>query len=112
MIAFVAIAMVIIPSMVVLNINGGQSTVRQQQGSLALTMAEAGIENAMMRLLRDNTYAGETLVIDGNTVTTSVTGTTIKTVLATGSAGVYRRTVEITASNSAGILDIITWREK
>jgi len=113
MITFIAIAMAIIPSMVLLNINAGQGTIRAQEGEQALAYAQTGAEDALVRLLRDKNYAGETLVIGSGTVSISVAGNdTLKTVLATGSAGVYRRTVEMIVSQDTGTWVIQSWEQK
>src|SRR5690349_4800975 len=55
-------------------------------GEQALDNAESGAENALRQLLRDPSYAGETVTFASGTATISVTGTTVKTIVSEGAS--------------------------
>ncbi len=112
LIVFVAMAMTVISSAVTTNVINSVSTTRSQEGEVALNVAESGIENAMLRLLRDSSYTGETLAIGSDTATITVTGTNPKTIVSTGTVGAYKRTITVTATENAGVLEITSWSEQ
>lgn len=78
----------------------------------ALEVAEGGAENAIIRLLRDTQYAGETIPLDGGEAVISVSGTTDKTIRSVGNVGNFSRTIEVVAQFSAdGVLSVVSWQE-
>lgn len=77
----------------------------------ALTIAESGIENAAIRLIRDPNYLGEDLTIGSGVATIIVTGNTEKTVTSIGRVGNFQRKVEALINNGQK-LEIIQWKEK
>ena len=92
----------------IINTQGNSSYVN---GQAALANAEAGVENALLRLERDPSYSGETMTLTAGSVTTTVSGTTTKTITAIGSAGSFKRTVTATAAYSGDTITLTTWAE-
>lgn len=88
-----------------------QASGAYQNTELTLQIADSGVENAMLRILRNPTYAGETLTVDSGTTTITVTGTTTKTITSVGAVGNLRRTVTATATLSNDILTLTSWAE-
>ena len=84
---------------------------RTQEGILTDEMAESGAENALLRLLRDPSYTGETLTIDTGTVTVVVTGAATKTITSTATSGNFVRKVQVVAGYTNGIFSITSWQE-
>jgi hypothetical protein len=83
---------------------------KMQQGIVAYDVAESGMENAIIRFLRDpDNYTGETLVtVEGNAVVTvSVDKTTITSV---GTSGNFKRAVQAQV-NYGDSLSVNSWKE-
>lgn len=111
MVCFTVIAATIIGSTVLISIATNNASGKTQEGAVAYDIAESGIENALLRLLRNPSYTGETLVVGQGTAVVIVTGTNPKTIVSQGIQGMYRRTLQAIASDSAGILTVTSWRE-
>lgn len=79
--------------------------------SKSYLLAESGIEDAVLNLLRNPDYTGGTLTLDSNDITIEVTGTNPKTITATVVFNNTKRTLEITALYSENNLQITSWRE-
>lgn len=111
LLVFMAIAMTVTSAAVVMMIVGSTAASRYEQGQIAYATAESGAENALLRLLRDPNYAGETLTIGSATATITVTGTDPKTVTSTGASGGFTRQVQVVAGYTSGILTVTSWSE-
>lgn len=72
---------------------------------------EGGVENAILNILRNPSYAGGTLVVDGLTVTTTVTSGTQTTILATATNGTYRQRYRVVLERVSGVLTIVSWQQ-
>lgn len=103
--------MTIVSSAVALIVSNTRNASRLELGFEALSIAEGGAENAILRLLREPSYTGETLTIGSGTAVITVTGTTTKTIVSTGTAGNYQRKIQITAGYTNNILTINSWKE-
>lgn len=76
-----------------------------QQGIIAYEIAQAGAENAKLRLLRDPNYTGESLNVgNGNAVVQVTNSGDEYTILSQGKLGNFMRQIQITASYSANLL--------
>ena len=95
------------------SINGS----KQQQGELAYQVAESGIENALIRVLRTPppTYIGETLVVGNGTatITATVSGTAIDPFVidSKGQVGNFTRQIEVKTQYQNNLLQIVSQRE-
>lgn len=105
---FMAISLAIITGVVVVVLNNATSTSSVDQGTTAYYIAETGAENALLRLIRDPSYAGETMNVDGGSVVIVVNSGTI-TSTATFSNTI--RKVQIQTSNTNNQLNITSWKE-
>lgn len=74
-------------------------------------LAESGVEDAILNLLRNPNYAGGTLTLDSNDITIVVTGTNPKTIAVTVEFNNTKRTLAVTALYSENNLQITSWRE-
>lgn len=108
---FMGIAMVLIPTAVSAVLTSADQSSLQMMATDALIVAESGAENALLRLLRDPSYTGETLTVGGGTATITVTGTTSKTILSQGRVGGSVRTVQVVTQTVDGILSVASWSE-
>ncbi len=94
---------------VALAISTTRDTTTMTLGERALTVAESGAENGVLRLLRDPSYTGEAnLPIGPGSATIGVIGNTITS---TGVVGNMVRTVQVTVGTVAGRLSVTGWQE-
>mgnify|MGYP001578594829 CR=1 FL=1 len=112
LISFIAIGLTIISSSIFVNMIQSNTTTEVQSGSSALNVAESGVENAMLRLLRNPNYTGETLSVDSGTSVTSVSGTGPWIIISTGEVGEFKRTLRVVVSDSGGTLVVTSWKEQ
>ncbi len=90
-----------------------------EQGEIARTMAETGIERAILQILRtDGAYTSEILTNanipeweDGWKVEITATGSSNLVIDSTAQAGKYVRRVEVTASYVDNELVLNSWKE-
>jgi len=99
-------------AMVLVNSLGGT---KQQQGEVAYEIAQSGADNGLLRLLRDPTYTGETVMLGNGSATISVTGngsvTTPFVILSKGATGTYLREVQVTATYQNSLLAVLSRKE-
>ena len=74
-------------------------------------LAESGIEDAILNLLRNQTYTGSTLTVNGSDITINVTGTNPKTITSTVEFNNTKRTIEVIVLSTENNLPINSWRE-
>ncbi len=108
---FMVIGITITSAAVMMTVVNSQNATKFQEGLVAYQIAESGAENAIIRLLRDPNYTGETLTVGVGTATITVTGTTTKTIVSAGVNGNYLRQVQVVASYVNNALTISSWQE-
>lgn len=108
---FVIIAITIAASAVVVTVVNTQSTSILEQSNQAYTMAEAGAENALLRLLRDQSYSGETFVLSGININVIVTGSAQKIIISQASVGQFLRKVQVIGTFTNNDLTVQSWKE-
>lgn len=108
---YMIIAITLTTTAVAVVVSNSLSVTRSEQGAHALELADAGAENAIVRLLRSTSYAGEVLTIGQGSATVTVSGTTTKTIRSVGSVSGFSRTVEVVATLTNGILTVSSWQE-
>lgn len=96
-------------AMVLTNSLGGT---KLQQGSIAYQIAESGIENAKLRLLRDPAYSGETLPVGNGTAVIQVTSSGGNyTITSTGTIGNFVRQIRVLATYNNNLLTVTSQSE-
>lgn len=108
---FAVVAMIVITAAVALTIATAQANWQLNQGQQALHVAEAGAENAMLRLLRNPGYTGETLTLPDGTATIAVTGTNPKIITVTGRSGTALRRIVVNVGEVNGVMSVQSWQE-
>ena len=87
----------------------------QQQGEVAYQIAQSGAENAMLRILRNPSYTGETLTVGGGTATVVVTGSGTGAdpyvIVSTGTLGTFVRKVQVQATYVNNLLQVTSQKE-
>jgi Tfp pilus assembly protein PilX len=108
---FVVVSLIIVSAAVLLVVDSTVITTNQQVGTTAVSIAESGAENAMLRLLRNPSYTGEVLTVGSGTATITVTGSAPITIRSIGRISDFERTVEVTAIRQSGVLTVTSWKE-
>ena len=108
---FVLISLTITTGAIIIIIANSLSVSKFQEGTLVYYAAESGVENALLRLLRDPNYTGETLTIGSETAVITVSGNNPKTVVSVGQNGNFKRTVQAQMNYSNGYYTFSNWKE-
>lgn len=111
LLVFVVITIAITSSAVSILVVNSLSVQKFQQGIIAKNLADSGVENALLLLLRDPNYAGETLPIGADTVTISVTGASTKTIESTARSSDIVSKVQAVVDYINNELVIQSWKE-
>lgn len=111
LLVIVVVAIIITSASVVIVYNNTQAAGRFEQGTETYYVAESGLENALLRLLREPNYTGETLNVDNGTAVIQVTGTNPIIVTSQGTMGNYQRIIQVKAVYNNNILTINSWKE-
>lgn len=112
LLVFMAIGLIVTSAAIILVLVNSTSASRFQLSNTALSTAESGAENAMMRMLKDPSYVGETLAIGEDGVATiTVTGTNPKTINVVGQLLSESRTVEVVYALAGGVWSVTSWKE-
>lgn len=78
MLTYMIIAIVVTTASITLVLNSSSGTDKIYQGANSLDIAESGAETAMIKLLRNPNYTGETLTVGGGQAVITITGTSPK----------------------------------
>jgi hypothetical protein len=101
LLSFMVMAVTLTSAVTMITIANATGSSKYSLGQEALNVAETGADNALLRLARDPAYTGETLTVGLGTATITVSGTTTKTITSVGLVNGFRRTIVVTASQSA-----------
>lgn len=77
----------------------------------SLMVAESGVENAILRLLRDPSYTGEVMEIEDGRAEVTVTNAGTILINSTGIVGRTSRTVTVELIRELGVWRVISWKE-
>lgn len=81
-------------------------------GLMAHSAAESGIENAILRLIRDPAYVGETVTIASQQrADVSIAGVSPQIITSVGIAGGVRRKTQAAVQYTSGMLTIVSWKD-
>lgn len=108
---FVVVATIVTSAAIIMLVVNLTTTNKYQQGMFAYYIAESGAENALLRLLRDPSYTGETMTVGTGTATITVSGASEKTIKSEGRIGNFERILEVQTNFSNNIFTITSWRE-
>lgn len=108
---FMIIAITITTAAVIIIASRSLATSKFEEGEIAKTYAESGVENAILRLIRNPGYTGETLTISDGSAEISVTGTNPKVINVIGKSHNIFRTLQIQAAYNNNVLTVTSWKE-
>jgi type II secretory pathway component PulK len=105
---FMTISLTIITGVVIVVLNNATATTSVEQRNVAYYAAESGAENALLRLIRDPNYTGETLIVDQGTVVIQINNGTI---ISTATVANVIKKVQIQTLNTNNQLTVTSWKE-
>lgn len=105
------IAIVVTTASIALVVNSSKGTDKVYQGANSLDIAESGAETAMIKLLRDPNYSGETLSVGSGQAVITITGTNPKTIVSKGTLNNFTRTIQVIVDTSNNTLTATSWKE-
>lgn len=109
---FTMIATTVTGAAVVILLVNSLSGAKYQQGTVAYQIAQAGVENAKLRLLRNPSYTGETLDVGNGTAEITVTQNGSNyTILSQGTIGNFMRQIQVEATYSNNLLVVTSTEE-
>ncbi len=111
LLTYMIIAIVVTTASIALVINSSKGTDKIYQGANSLDIAESGAETAMIKLLRDPNYTGETLTVGSGQAVITITGTNPKTILSKGTLNNFTRTIQVIVDTSNNTLTATSWKE-
>ncbi|MEI6533160.1 MAG: hypothetical protein WCO06_04960 [Candidatus Roizmanbacteria bacterium] len=113
LLVFMVVVITVTSASVAMMLTNSLAGSTMQRGTLVLYASESGAENAIMRLLRNPNYAGETMTIDGINVVIGVNTptTTLKVITSTATLNGIKRVLEVQLLNTDGIFGINSWKE-
>jgi hypothetical protein len=110
LLVFMTVAITISTAAAMLLVGAQKTTTSLELSTAAYGVAESGMENALMQILRNPDYAGETLTVGDGIATISATGQG-SVITSTGRVGNYVRTIRVNAGFVENILTISSWQE-
>ena len=109
---FVLMAMTFaVTAILMLVVNSGSITAFES-GIEVRQLADSGTENALLSLIRDPFYTGESYVVEDTNITITVAGSGTKTIIVRASRGEVQRTVEVLANYTDNVLRVASWKEE
>ncbi len=76
-----------------------------------LRSAESGANEALLRIVRDPNYTGETLTVADSTVTITVAGSSTKTITIASTDGTFRHQLQLITQEVNGIMTLQSWTQ-
>ena len=111
LLTYMVIAVIVTTASIALVINSSKGTDKVYQGANSLDIAESGAETAMIKLLRDSNYAGETLTVGNGQAIITVTGTNPKTIVSKGTLNNFTRTIQVIVNTTNNTLTATSCKE-
>jgi hypothetical protein len=108
---FMIIALTITSAAIAMIVINTRTTGKFALGTVAYYAAESGAENAILRLLRNPNYSGETMAVGDGSAVITVSGVDPKTITSVGVVGDARRTIQVVAGYTNNILTVSSWKE-
>lgn len=112
LIVIVSFAMTVIATVSAVMDSNMFNTSALAESRAALMVAESGMENALIRILRNPSYSGETLPVGGGSATINLSGSGPIIITSQGRLGNHLRTVEVSVGYSGGMMTVTNWHEK
>lgn len=115
LIFFTIIATTVTTAAVLVIATNSISGARFQEGAITYQIAQSGADNALVRLLRNPSYTGETVSVGSGNAIITVTGTgTVPDpyiIVSKGQKGFYTKQIQVTATYVNDQMNVISQKE-
>src|SRR3989344_8272621 len=111
LLVFIATATIITAGATTVTLINSQSGSKFSLAQETLEVAEAGADNAILRILRNPSYAGEILTVGAGTATITVSGSSTRTIDSTGQIGNFERKIRVVGTFTNNTFTITSWSE-
>lgn len=111
LLVFAVVGMIVVTGAVAVMIINMSTTTTFALGDETYQLAEAGVENGILRFLRNSNYTGETLPIGNGSATITVSGNPTVTITSEGVIGNDHRRLQVVGTYSNNIFTITSWTE-
>lgn len=113
LLVFVSSAIIVTSGAVIVAVTNVQSTTRLSRSETVFQVAQAGVEEATIQILRNPSYtvSDALLSIGEGTATINVSGTTTKTIISEGSIGTIKRKIQVTGDMADNTFAVTDWQE-
>lgn len=108
---FIIIGVTITTAAAVVLLGNNSTTSTVEQGTTAYYAAESGIESALVTLLRNPAYTGETMSVGNATVIIQVTQGNPIVITATGTYANTLRKIQAKVVYNNNTLSVMSWKE-
>lgn len=112
--AVIAISTVLVSSLMTNSLISANSSLKLRQSNQMINNTDSYMQNAIIRLIRDPNYIGETLTLDNGRVIIEVTGNNPKSILVksinTQNDILSRLTLQVNIDNY-GVITVSGWKE-
>lgn len=108
---FTIVSITIISTVAIVTLTQAKTTNIKVMSEATYFYAESGVEEALVRLLRNPTYSGGNLSIDQALITIQVTGVNSKIITSVATYLGIKRTIQVDVDYSNNILRVISWKE-
>ena len=109
---FVIISVTITSGAIIVILLNSRDVTQISQYGTCRAIAETGVENALLRLLRNPGYTGEVMSLDGGSANVQVamsSGT--YTITSAATLGSYHDTIQVVAIETNDVMSISSWKE-
>lgn len=113
MVIILAVGILIVSTTALVGIDDLEIGFSQEAGSQAILAAESCAEEAMLRLSRNNSYTGGSLMVGESSCIIAVTGTSCGscTIDVVSTRDNFTRNVQVGVTVSGSSIDITSWEE-
>lgn len=111
LLVFTVVALTITTATVAIIVANTQGSMSFQEGIITKSASESGIENALMTLIRNPNYTGETITINNIQVEITISGTDVKTITSTAQTNHFKKTTQVIAGYTNNMLTVSSWKE-
>ena len=111
LLVFIVIALTVTTTGTYLLIDNMKRTAAVGGAYQAQLFAESSLENALLQLLRNPNYSGETLTLDDSTATIEVSGDSLKQISVQVESAGFSRRYQVLGLDDIGVLEVQSWKE-
>jgi hypothetical protein len=112
--AVIAVSIVLVSSLMMNSLISADSSLKLRQSSIAISAADSYMQNALIKIIRDPNYTGETLTLDNGRVIIEVTGDNPKNVSIksiNSQNDILRQLSADVGYNASGAISVSNWTE-